>query len=94
MAYENKSLECKECGKQFIWSASEQAFFAEKGFQNVPARCPECRARARKMRTETQSSTPIKCSLCGKSGEVPFEPKGTPIYCEQCFNKIKEKKIS
>lgn len=92
MAYEDKSLECKECGKQFIWSASEQAFFAKKGFQNVPARCPDCRTRAREKRIETQTSTPAKCSLCGRSGEVPFEPTGASIYCESCFNKLKEKK--
>lgn len=94
MAYEDKSLECKECGKQFVWTASEQAFFAQKGFKNVPARCPECRERARKVRVETQTSTPVKCSSCGKSGEVPFEPTGSEILCEQCFNKLKEKQKS
>ncbi len=94
MAYEDKSLECKECGKQFVWTASEQAFFAKKGFKNVPARCQECREKARAKRVETQSATPVKCAGCGKSGEVPFEPTGSPVYCEECFNKIKEKKSS
>lgn len=94
MAYQDKSLECKECGKQFVWTASEQEFFAKKGFKNVPARCPECRKQARQKRIETQVSTPVKCSQCGKTGEVPFEPEGAKIYCEQCFNKLRLKQKS
>ena len=27
------------------------------------------------------------CSACGKSAEVPFEPRGSrPVYCRDCFN--------
>ena len=45
--YKRQTLTCKECGKEFVFSASEQEFYAEKGFQNDPARCFECR-QARK----------------------------------------------
>ena len=44
---EDKYLVCKDCGNEFLFSASEQAFYAEKGFENEPGRCPSCR-RARK----------------------------------------------
>ena len=37
--YEDKTLVCKDCGKEFIFTAGEQAFYAEKGFQNEPTRC-------------------------------------------------------
>ena len=35
--YQDKTLTCKECGKEFVFSADEQAFFAEKGF-DVPTK--------------------------------------------------------
>lgn len=44
----DKNLVCKDCGKEFVFTEGEQAFFQEKGFENEPQRCPECR-RARKM---------------------------------------------
>jgi hypothetical protein len=42
--YNDKTLTCKDCGAEFIFSASEQEFYAEKGFTNEPGRCPSCRA--------------------------------------------------
>ena len=43
----DKSLVCKDCNAEFIFTEGEQAFYKEKGFENEPQRCPECR-RARK----------------------------------------------
>lgn len=40
----DKVISCKDCGKEFVFSVSEQKFYEEKGFTNEPARCPECRA--------------------------------------------------
>ena len=45
--YQDKQLQCRDCGQDFVFSASEQEFFAEKGFTNEPQRCPACR-KARK----------------------------------------------
>ena len=45
--YEDKTLVCKECGKEFVFTAGEQEFYAEKGFVNEPQRCRDCR-QARK----------------------------------------------
>ena len=33
--FEDKTLKCKECGADFIFTAGEQEFYAEKGFQNA-----------------------------------------------------------
>lgn len=38
--FKDKVIICKDCGNSFIFSAWEQKFFAEKGFQE-PVRCPE-----------------------------------------------------
>lgn len=43
----DKTLMCKDCNQEFIFSEGEQAFYKEKGFENEPQRCPDCR-RARK----------------------------------------------
>ena len=44
---EDKTLVCKDCGKEFIFTVGEQEFFKEKGFDNEPVRCLACR-RAKK----------------------------------------------
>jgi uncharacterized membrane protein YgcG len=43
----DKNLVCKDCHKEFVFTEGEQAFYREKGFDNEPQRCPECR-RAKK----------------------------------------------
>jgi DNA-directed RNA polymerase subunit RPC12/RpoP len=43
----DRNLVCKDCGKEFVFTEGEQAFYKEKGFENDPVRCPECR-KARK----------------------------------------------
>lgn len=43
----DKTLVCKDCGADFVFTEGEQQFYAEKGFDNEPQRCPNCR-KARK----------------------------------------------
>jgi hypothetical protein len=63
--YEDKTLVCKECGKEFVFTAGEQEFYAERGFQNEPQRCKECRdarkAAARGPR-EYYTAVPAQCA--------------------------------
>ena len=44
---EDKKITCRDCGKEFVFTVGEQEFYKEKGFENEPVRCPECR-KARK----------------------------------------------
>ena len=86
--YQDKTLTCRECGQEFTFTASEQAFYAEKGFQNEPGRCPACRAARRANggnRGERQMYEVI-CDGCGCTTQVPFQPRGDrPVYCRDCF---------
>ncbi len=41
--YADKTMTCRDCGKQFTFTAGEQEFYATRGFSE-PARCGECRA--------------------------------------------------
>jgi len=47
VTYSDQVLTCSDCGTEFVFSASEQSFFAEKGFTSPPKRCPSCRAQRR-----------------------------------------------
>lgn len=83
--YEDKTLVCKECGQEFTFSASEQEFYAEKGFTNEPQRCKSCRI-ARK--NAARQMFDAVCASCGKACQVPFEPHDDrPVYCSDCFRK-------
>lgn len=93
--YQDKTLSCRDCGTDFIFSASEQEFYAEKGFTNEPGRCPSCRA-ARKQNFNRGGSRPQRemhtavCAACGIETQVPFRPNGDrPVYCRDCFSKNK-----
>ena len=48
--YTDKTLVCKDCGNEFVFTAGEQEFYAEKGFQNEPTRCKACRWHPRDVR--------------------------------------------
>ena len=88
--FQDKTIVCKDCGQEFTFTASEQEFFAEKGFENEPQRCKPCRI-ARKGNSNRGSSRPMfeaTCASCGKTCQVPFEPRsGRPVYCSDCFRK-------
>ena len=42
----DRTLTCADCAQEFVFSASEQQFYTDRGFSD-PRRCPNCR-RARK----------------------------------------------
>ena len=56
--YEDKTLICKECGEEFVFTAGEQEFYEAKGFVNEPQRCKACRDAVR-----MQPGPSVKCSL-------------------------------
>ena len=92
--YSDKTLTCRECGAEFVFSGSEQAFYAEKGFQNEPGRCPNCRANRRSNmggnRGERQMYD-VVCDGCGATTQGPFQPRGDrPVYCRECYDRQRQ----
>ncbi|MGI6647552.1 MAG: zinc-ribbon domain containing protein [Bacillota bacterium] len=90
MEFEDKVLQCRDCGNDFVFTVGEQEFYAEKGFQNLPARCPECRRNRRGQANRSFNSEremfDVICSSCGCETQVPFKPRGDrPVYCWNCF---------
>ena len=45
----DEMLVCRDCGQSFVFTAGEQAFYAERGFSK-PTRCTSCRAQRRSER--------------------------------------------
>lgn len=89
MSYTDKTLQCRDCGMEFVFTAGEQEFYAEKGFTNEPGRCNDCRLRKRRERAggNREMHTAI-CAECGEETQVPFKPtNGRPVYCSTCFTR-------
>jgi CxxC-x17-CxxC domain-containing protein len=92
VSFADKTLTCVECGSEFIFSAGEQEFHAQKGFTNEPRRCPNCRANRRAQRDGYSSGSSYAgsssygggareffsatCASCGREARVPFQPRG------------------
>ena len=101
--YIDKTLTCRDCGTQFVFTSGEQEFHESKGFTNEPGRCPDCRSRRRSERGDYGSSRgggggyggqremfSATCASCGKEARVPFEPRGDkPVYCSDCFESVR-----
>jgi CxxC-x17-CxxC domain-containing protein len=90
MDFEDRHLQCTTCGADFLWAAGEQQFFAERGLDHLPKRCPACKRRRHAKRVEAgdgaQSTFEAQCSNCGRRTTVPFRPStGRPVFCRSCF---------
>lgn len=93
---EDKDIACIDCGKDFIWTVGEQIFFRDKGLQNPPKRCKDCKqAKTHRLNailnaTETGIKQKIEvavyCAKCNGYTTVPFYPsQGRPVLCRSCF---------
>ncbi len=101
MTYQDKQIQCADCGANFSFTAGEQEFFASKGYTNEPKRCPSCRQSRRNNRygdtggasAGPRQMYPAVCAECGKETQVPFEPRqGKPVYCSECYSKVKPRR--
>ncbi len=94
--FEDKILVCKDCSREFVFTAREQEFYQSKGFQNEPLRCKECRdlkksqfGRDSSVKREREMYDAV-CSECGRETKIPFKPHlDKPVYCSECFSKRK-----
>ncbi len=91
MSFEDKTLVCKDCKQDFSFTSGEQEFYSERGFENEPARCRECRDVKKREREVMAGGTQrelfeTSCHDCGKTTIIPFQPQyERPIYCRDCF---------
>ncbi len=93
--FEDKTIVCKDCGNEFVWTAGEQQFFAERGLTNQPVRCKDCRSNRNSTEPSEDDKT-IVCKDCENefvwtAGEQKFFAErgltNQPVRCKPCRNK-------
>jgi CxxC-x17-CxxC domain-containing protein len=105
MVESDKVLKCRDCGEEFVFTAGEQTFYKERGFQHEPTRCRRCRDEKKRQsggagNVASNASPMIQaaartfhdavCSSCGTPTQVPFKPTaGKPVYCRDCFQSVR-----
>ncbi len=81
MSFQEKSIQCSDCGSTFAFTAEEQEFFQSKGYTNEPKRCPSCR-QARK---ECQGNGGYGNRGYGNGGSSYSSPRQMfPVVCARC----------
>ena len=84
----DETLVCKECGNEFVFTAGEQRFYKEKGFQNKPKSCKACRDARKNADNAPREYFTAVCADCGGEARVKFKPsEDRPVYCSDCFEK-------
>jgi len=93
---EDTNITCIDCGKDFVWTVGEQIFFRDKGLQNSPKRCKECKQaknnrlnailNAHETGIKQKIEVAVYCAQCNGYTTVPFYPsQGRPVLCRSCF---------
>ncbi|MGI8789216.1 MAG: zinc-ribbon domain containing protein [Pyrinomonadaceae bacterium] len=96
---EDLTISCIDCGDDFTWSVGEQIFFRDKGLQNPPKRCRNCKQAkterlnavfyAQRSGIKQKIEVAVHCASCSGYTTVPFYPsQGRPVYCRACFLKM------
>lgn len=97
MNFKDKMIYCCDCGTAFIFSAEKQEFLQSWGLDE-PRRCPSCTQLEKSELRITgdyhgnnrRQMFKAICADCGKSTEVPFQPRpGRRVYCSDCYQKVR-----
>lgn len=89
--FEDRTIQCCDCGADFVFSAGEQEHFEKLGFTNDPKRCKNCRTLKKQASGREVPFRPqladrprpapgpdihtVKCAECGGEAKVPFKPR-------------------
>jgi CxxC-x17-CxxC domain-containing protein len=86
VTYVDRTLTCVDCSVEFIHSAADQEYYAEKSFSSDPKRCPSCRAYRRTTRDGGSDAR----SIGGPRGYDRTEDRASREYfvaiCSSCGN--------
>ena len=83
MSFADKQLLCRDCGKPFLFTAGEQEFYASKGLQNEPVRCPSCRSARKSSRLNEPEEGYVRYGVFASfGGRTPRQMH--PATCASC----------
>jgi CxxC-x17-CxxC domain-containing protein len=82
MVDSDKTIKCRDCGEEFVFTVGEQAFYKDRGFQHEPTRCKRCRDDKKRQATGGAAG--------GAGASHPAAPPGSGVrefheaVCSQC----------
>ena len=82
MAFNDRELTCRDCGSSFVFTSGEQEFYATKGLEHDPVRCPSCRQTRKLLRPEDREETPTFGLYVSWGGRTPRQLH--VAACHQC----------
>ena len=82
MAFSDRELTCRDCGSSFVFTTGEQEFYATKGLQHDPVRCPSCRQNRKLLRPEDREESPHFGVYVSWGGRTPRQLH--VASCHQC----------
>jgi CxxC-x17-CxxC domain-containing protein len=86
--YSDKNLTCADCGQEFVFTASEQDFYAQRGFTE-PRRCASCRASRKAARNADSGG-----SYGGGGGGGGYRDRGPrEMFSATCSNCGREAQV-
>lgn len=85
MSFVDKTITCRDCGMDFVFTAGEQEFYASKGFVNEPTRCPSCR-QARKSAMNSGGGGMRDSSMAPRGAASGGAPRERVTYKTTCAN--------
>ena len=90
--FADRTLSCRDCGKQFTFTAGEQEFYQTRGFSD-PSRCADCRAARKSSQSggsygdRDSSRSSYSSGSSSRSGSSGYGSGGTKqMYKVKCAN--------
>ena len=83
MSFADKTLMCRDCKQNFTFTAGEQEFYANKGLQNEPVRCPSCRSARKSTQPREPEEGYVRYGVFASfGGRTPRQMH--PATCADC----------
>lgn len=83
MSFTDKTLVCRDCKGNYTFTAGEQEFYANKGLQNEPVRCPSCRSARKANRPVEPEEGYVRYGVFASfGGRTPRQMH--PATCAEC----------
>ena len=85
MSFQDKSIQCSDCGASFILAIKEQEYFKTRGFRQESKRCPDCRDK--RSRTERAALKPsVRQAVPIQEAAPVVEPSEVSIGTFESFD--------
>ena len=86
VTYVDRTLNCVDCGVEFIHSAADQEYYVQKGFVSDPKRCTSCRASRRASRDGGFDVRDIGGPRGYERGDDRPQREYFAVLCSSCGN--------